>query len=319
MGERAQQEAPCSGRATQSDLLAAVEARGWRGRAVPRGHVRELEAEFVDNRRARLDATFYQERLVTLRFEPPADLPGAQSVIVVAVPRPQTQGVFTWKGRRTALILPPTYTRYRAIAREVSAWLGKRLAEGGYRATETPLPLKLLAVRSGLGTYGKNNVCYVPGMGSFLELVAVYSDMPCDEDAWQEPRMLERCQECSACLRACPSGAITAERFLLKAERCIVFHNERPGSVPFPDWMDPAWHNCIEGCMLCQKICPEDKPFREWIEGTQEFSEEETGLLLKGVTREQLPAATLAKLEQLDLVDDVGIFPRNLGVILNRD
>jgi epoxyqueuosine reductase len=319
MSERSQQEELHPERRTLADLLAAVEARGWRGRAVLARHVQELKAEFEDSRRARLDATFYQERLATLHFDPPADLPGVQSVIVVAVPRPQTQGVFHSKGRRTALILPPTYTRYRAIASEVIAWLNERLAEGGYRAAEAKLPLKLLAVRSGLAAYGKNNVSYVPGMGSFLELVAAYSDMPCVADPWQEPRMMERCQECSACLRACPSGALNAQRFLLKAERCIVFHNERPGSVPFPGWMEPAWHNCIEGCMLCQKICPEDKPFRDWIEGTQEFSEEETALLLTGVTRERLPAETVAKLEQLDLMEDVGIFPRNLGVILSRD
>jgi epoxyqueuosine reductase len=36
------------------------------------------------------------------------------------------------------------------------------------------LPLKSLAVRSGLAAYGRNNVCYVPGMGSFLELVGLY-------------------------------------------------------------------------------------------------------------------------------------------------
>jgi epoxyqueuosine reductase len=308
-----------AGYGTLPGLLSEVEARGWRGRAVPVGRMQEMGAEFEDNRRAHLDPTLYQERLATLRFDSPADLPGAQSVIVVAVPRPQTQGIFHWRGRSTALILPPTYTRYRAIAREVIAWLNERLAAGGHRAAETQLPLKLLAVRSGLAAYGKNNVCYVPGMGSFLELVGAYSDIPCADDPWQAPRMLKRCEKCSACLRACPSGAISAERFLLRAERCIVFHNERPGNVPFPEWMDSAWHNCIEGCMLCQKICPEDKPFRDWIEDTQEFSEEETALLLKGVTREQLPAATLAKLEQLDLVDDVGIFPRNLGVILNRD
>jgi epoxyqueuosine reductase len=38
--------------------------------------------------------------------------------------------------------------------------------------------LKRLAVRSGLARYGRNNVTYVEGMGSFLELSASLTDMP---------------------------------------------------------------------------------------------------------------------------------------------
>jgi len=55
----------------------------------------------------------------------------------------------------------------------------------------------------------------------------------------------ERCQTCQACLRACPTGAIAVERFLVRAERCVTFRNEKPGSVPFPAWVNPTWQNCL--------------------------------------------------------------------------
>lgn len=54
----------------------------------------------------------------------------------------------------------------------------------------------------------------------------------------------------AACLIECPTGAIGKDRFLLHAERRLVFHNERPAGVPFPDWIDPAWHNALFGCTI---------------------------------------------------------------------
>jgi epoxyqueuosine reductase len=180
------------------------------------------------------------------------------------------------------------------------------------------LPKKLLAVRSGLATYGRNNITYVPGMGSFYRLAAFYSDLPCQKDSWREAQMMAACENCSACLRNCPTGAISADRFLLHAERCIVYHNEQPGDVPFPRWMDPSWHNCLIGCMRCQNVCPQDKELWQWVEEGAEFSEQETALLLEGGPLEQLPAATMEKLEHADLARHAGPLPRNLSVLLSQ-
>jgi epoxyqueuosine reductase len=265
------------------------------------------------------DNEFYQERLAFFDFQVPDSLPEAKSMIVIAVPRPQTQTVFKWKGKTRALILPPTYVPYEGTTKRVRTLLAKILGARGFRVASTALPLKLLAVRSGLGDYGRNNICYVPGMGSFHQLVAVYSDLPCQEDTWREPQMMKRCQHCQACRRSCPTGAISTDRFLLRTERCIVFHNEKKGSIPFPAWMDPSWHNCLYGCLHCQRVCPENKSFMQWIEEKEEFSEKETALLLGGVPREQLPAATVRKLRHLELIDSLDSLPRNLGVFLKRE
>jgi epoxyqueuosine reductase len=183
---------------------------------------------------------------------------------------------------------------------------------------EALLPKKLLAVCSGLGAYGKNNICYVDGMGSFIRLAAFYSDLPCEEDIWREPQMMDACQRCSACINKCPTGAIPQDRFLLRAERCITYHNEKPGHVPFPAWLDPAWHNCLVGCMTCQRICPKNKDFLHKVEDGATFSQEETAILLKGVAFDQLPDAMMEKLVRFDLVEFLDIFPRNLSVYLER-
>ncbi len=292
---------------------------GYKARMISIDHLPTLEKQ-IDEQHSRglLENEFFQERLDWFRFQIPDSLPKAQSIIVVAVPRPQTRAVFTWNGIKRPLILPPTYTAYNNVTERVQNSLAKMLSEKGYAVAGTALPLKLLAVRSGLGQYGRNNICYVSGMGSFLQLVAVYSDMPCEEDSWQEPSMLQACEKCDLCRRACPTGAIPSDRFLLRAELCISYHNEKSGDIPFPRWMDPSWHNCIEGCMRCQQACPLDKQFLDWVEGEEEFSEEEAALLLEGTARERLPEETVRKLTHLDILNDIGILPRNLGVFFRK-
>ncbi len=296
-------------------LYARLETRGFKGRVVSIRHLPELQEDILGrNSQDQFDAAFYRERLSFFNFTPPEGLPAARSLIVVAVPRPQTQVKFAWRGKTLALVLPPTYLGHSRVFRQTGELLGELLAEDGYQVVQARLPQKLLTVRSGLADYGRNNICYIPGLGSFFQPTAFFSDLPCEEDTWREPRMMERCQNCKACMIKCPTGAIGDERFLLHAERCLVFHNERSSALPFPSWIDPAAHNCLMGCMLCQRFCPEDKPFLGWFEGDEEFTHEETSLLLAGVSRERLPVETMAKLERLELLDDLDKMPRNLGV-----
>lgn len=300
-------------------LLSQLEERNCKGRVVAIQHLHDLQEEIGDYRSQGLfNEEFYQERLTGFAFRKPDSLPGARSLIVVAVPQPQIRITFTWNGKSVPLIVPPTYLHWRETDKQVGDILSEILGRQGYQVVRAVLPVKLLAVSSGLGAYGRNNICYVDGMGSFHRLVGFYSDFPCQVDIWHKPQMMESCRNCSACLRACPTGAIASERFLLYAERCITFHNEKPGNIPFPAWIDPAWHNCLVGCLHCQRVCPQNRDFLQWVEEGPEFSQEETILLLQRVILDQLPTATVKKLEQSDMVDLLDIFPRNLSVLLSK-
>jgi epoxyqueuosine reductase len=301
------------------ELFSQLEERGYKGRIVSIERLGDLQEEMEGHyRQGFFDKEFYETWITRFAFSPPDSLPAAKSLIVVAIPQPQTRVFFTWNGETLPLIIPPTYVAYEEKNKQLEDLLVRILSPAGYHVALATLPIKLLAVRSGLGAYGKNNICYVPGMGSFHQLAAFYSDLPCQEDNWQESRMMERCQNCSACLRSCPTGAITAERFLLRAERCITFHNERAGDFQFPAWLDPSWHNCLIGCLDCQRICPQNKAFLEWVEEGAEFSQEETAIILEGVPLDQLPAATAKKLEQIDFTEFPDVLPRNLGVFFSR-
>ena len=303
-----------------TELYAQLEERGLRGRVVPIGHLRDLQAE-IEGRRGRgeFDSEFYQERLAFFSFEPPPKLPGATSLVVVSVPRPKTRVSFTWQGRTLTTVLPPTYLRFREVARETRDWLAGWLSPRGYQLVKATVPQKLSVVCSGLAEYGRNNITYVPGMGSFQQPVTWFSDLPpAEPDTWRAPRMMERCETCHACRLKCPTGAIGEDRFLLHAERCLTYHNERSGEHPFPSWIPAEAHSSVMGCMICQQYCPEDKPFLGWFEGDAEFDEQETALLLGGAKPEQVPPETRAKLERLELWDSLDALPRNLGALFNR-
>ena len=76
---------------------------------------------------ALLNNQFYQDRLVWFDFKIPSKLPEAKSLIIVTVPRPQTQPIFGWNGRRCPLIIPPTYTAEEEIEQQVKDLISKIL------------------------------------------------------------------------------------------------------------------------------------------------------------------------------------------------
>jgi epoxyqueuosine reductase len=297
------------------ELHSRLEAEGYKSRTVPALHVHDLQQRIEEpHAHGLLNEAFYQERLTHFSFELPDILPNAKSLFVVAVPQPQVRVLFTWHGRPKQVIIPPTYDSH--TDKPVEDILSHALGPQGYKVARALLPVKSLAVLSGLGEYGKNNICYVPGLGSFHRLVSFYSDITCPHDTWREPQTMGSCENCEACSRACPTGAIASDRFLIRAERCITFHNER--LAEFPTWIEPSWHNCLEGCMYCQRVCPENVNFRDWTEGNHAFSEEETDLILKSTPPDSLPSETARKLAQLSLLEDTHILGRNLKVLLQK-
>jgi epoxyqueuosine reductase len=298
-------------------LFDMIEGRGWKGRIVPIDRLADLKKAIVGRHEQGLfDEKLYQEQYGFFSFDPPADLPGARSIVIVAVPTPQMRIVFNWQGERVPVIVPPTYVSYTPRTESVQAILAAWLEQKGYNLAKPRLPLKTLAVCSGLADYGRNNICYVAGMGSFFQFAGAFTDLPFEHDPWREPKALDRCDSCVACLRQCPTGAIAKDRFLLRAERCLTYHNE--AAVDFPGWIDPSWHHCLIGCLRCQTACPENKPVLDWFEDLAEFSERETGLFIRRTPFDRLPAETADRLKSLQINEDYRLLCRNLSMIIGR-
>jgi len=297
-------------------LLNKINESGWNGVSVPISHLNDLRDAILKRyEQGFLDKDFYKDQLSFFSFKSPSDLPDAKSIIIAAVPTPQMRVIFHWKGKPVQVTIPPTYVSYTPRTNNTLKVLTKWFNSEGYNLVKSKLPLKTLAVCSGLAKYGRNNICYVPGMGSFLQLVGAFSDLPCDQDPWSEPQMLDRCTSCTACLKHCPTRVITKDRFLLHAENCLTYINESKND--FPEWVNPSWHHCLIGCMRCQAICPENKPVINWFEERAEFSEEETMLFIHKVPLDQLPADTRVKIKNLQINEDFRVLCRNLSMIIN--
>jgi len=297
-------------------LLNIINDLGWRGQIVSIDHLNDLRIAILSRlEQGQINRKLYQEQLSFFSFDPPSDLPGVRSILIVAVPTPQMRIFFQSQGKRVPVMIPPTYVSYTPRTNRTQDALADLLKKEGYHLAKTQLPLKTLAVRSGLAKYGRNNICYVDGMGSFIQLVGAFSDLPCDKDHWQQPIMLDRCESCTACLRNCPTKAIRTDRFLLYAEKCLTFYNEAKSD--FPGWIDPSWHHCLIGCMKCQKVCPENKAVIKWFEDRAEFSELETTLLIKSVPFEQLPEEMVLKIKSLEINENYYSLCRNLKLLFN--
>jgi epoxyqueuosine reductase len=297
------------------EMITQIQESGSRARFVSIERLREIETE-IHGRHANgeFDEHFYRVELEPFAFELPADIPSARALVIVATPQPQVRVSFSVEGNARDVIIPPTYSY--ATDRTARSILDQALRHRGFSVARAKLPLKLLAVRSGLATYGRNNIAYVDGMGSFHRLTAYYTDAPCGEDAWAQAQTLKPCSTCTACEEACPTGAITGERFLIRGERCITFLNEFPGE--FPNWLDPAWHNCLVGCLHCQRCCPLNSRVAGWIIDGETFTEEETALLLRGGPEVSVPMDTARKLERLGMLEYLELLPRNLNVLFRK-
>jgi len=296
-------------------LYESIEKQGFKGKIVSIAHLTELQKDIeAHHKKGLLDKELYDAYLASFDFECQRSLTGAGSLIIVSVPQPQVRVGFEWEQNSVPVIIPPTYDS--SVDERVASRLSAYLAPQGYGLQKVRLPDKLLAVRSGLAQYGKNNITYVKGSGSFHRPVVFISDFPCEADSWGEPAVMEQCENCSACMKACPTAAIESDRFLLHAERCLTFHNER--ACDFPEWVSPTWHNSLVGCMICQKVCPVNKDILKWTESSVTFEREETTLILDGVSDDRLPPKTLDKLKNLDMMEYYNVLGRNLRALIEK-
>ena len=124
------------------------------------------------------------------------DMPAAKTIFVIAVPQSVVRVRFEWHGASYPAHVPPGIF-VRADESRAAEILTGALEPLHYRAVKAHLALKTLAVRSGLARYGKNNLTYVPGVGTFHRLVAFYSDCSCEVDSWHEMRAMKACDRCS--------------------------------------------------------------------------------------------------------------------------
>lgn len=135
-----------------------------------------------------------------------------------------------------------------------------------------PVLEKAFGEKSGLGWIGKHTVLLNEKAGSWFFLgelitnLALPLSLPEDtaKDAPQTNDDKNKCGDCTACLKVCPTDAFVAP-YQLDARRCISYLTiELKGTIPI-EFREPIG-NRVFGCDDCQLICPWNK----WASPTQE-------------------------------------------------
>lgn len=113
-----------------------------------------------------------------------------------------------------------------------------------------PVLDKAWAAKSGLGWIGKHSNLLTKQLGSFYFIAELIIDLDLEYDT----PVTDHCGSCTACIDACPTNAIVADR-VVDGSKCISYYtielkNEIPTSEKgkFEDWMF--------GCDICQDVCP---------------------------------------------------------------
>ncbi len=196
----------------------------------------------------------YMENHFEKRIDPTQLMPGAKSVISLAY------NYYTEKKQDPGagyIISQYAFGEdYHFVIKDKLKEIIFRLQEqfGTFEARifvdSAPVLEKAWAKKSGLGWQGKNTNIIHPKSGSFFFLAEIICDLALEYD---HP-ITDHCGTCTACLDACPTGALTP--YTIDAKKCISYLTIELKDQFIPDAFNGKMEHRIFGCDICQDVCP---------------------------------------------------------------
>ncbi len=313
----------------KTKIFEGLNKNGIKGAVVSVERLHEIESNLLDlatsgevDLKTNKDVPQYQytyEKIISgkkYKYDYNKDLEGAKAILILAIPTPVHQVGFTINSNAIDVLIPSDYMQRKA-SKELDEYLKRTLMSYGHKALKAKLPLKLLAVRSGLADYGRNNISYVEGMGSRLFLTAYYVDCQLPEDNWREPVRMNLCSTCKICMNNCPTKAIIENKRVILAERCLVLYNEFEDDIP--KWVKKEYHNALIGCVKCEEKCPMNLKYKNQIVTLPAFNEEQTKEILQTKNLHDLSFDTYKMIHDYEINEYYHLFHRNFSLLIKED
>lgn len=130
-----------------------------------------------------------------------------------------------------------------------------------------PVMDKAWAVRSGLGWQGKHTNVINKKFGSWFFIANIITNWKFE---YSNP-IEDFCGSCTACINACPTGAIT-KKYVVDSNKCISYLTIENKEKVLEEFKD-QFENWLFGCDICQDVCPWNIKFSK-VTSIKEFHPE---------------------------------------------
>src|SRR5881394_3711833 len=196
----------------------------------------------------------YMERGEEKRCDPQKVLPGARSIVVLALNYFQGEQVQASEDPKGKIARYAWGDDYHQVVESKLDKMDTFLRDfGGQQKCYVdtgPILERDHAAQAGIGWHGKSTMLIDRRLGTWFFLAEVLTTLELPPDSAQH----DRCGTCERCVTACPTGAITAPH-CLDARRCISYLTiELKGAIPLQ--LRPLIGNRIFGCDDCLDACP---------------------------------------------------------------
>ncbi|MDI9336987.1 MAG: tRNA epoxyqueuosine(34) reductase QueG [Alphaproteobacteria bacterium] len=199
----------------------------------------------------------YMENYFDLRIDPQKLMPGAKSVISLAL------NYFPEKKPNQNELKISKYAwgldYHKVIKKKLKLFLIKiqeiiGLFEARLLVDSAPILEKSWAKEAGLGWIGKHGNVITKQQGSYFFLAQLIVDVVLPYDA---PYIKDYCGTCTRCIDACPTQAILPNK-VIKANQCISYFTIELKSN-FEKKLETNFDNWMFGCDVCMDVCPWNK------------------------------------------------------------